>query len=160
MQTEKALWQSLKKGTEKDVHWTRVEAWAGAGIPDVNGAFVRASNGQQIAIEMWCELKVCRTRKFKTLDLWRPAQVAWQTKRSTVSRYLYNLISHPDTREIKIFGGHLVRELQEDADGTVVPDLVLKHRDPWSVFLDFVAATPPTWPTAPTAPNRGLREAA
>jgi hypothetical protein len=109
---------------------------------------------------MWCELKVCRTRKFKTLDLWRPAQVAWQTKRSTVSRYLYNLISHPEAREIKIFGGHLVRELQEDADGTVVPDLVLKYRDPWSVFLDFVASTPPTGPIASTAPNRGLREAA
>lgn len=160
MQTEKALWQSLKRGTEKDVHWTRVEAWAGAGIPDINGALVRASNGQQRSIEMWCELKVCRSKKFKTLDLWRPAQVAWQTKRSTVSRYLYNLISHPEAREIKIFGGHLVRDLQEDAEGTVVPDLVLKYRDPWSVFLDYVASTPPLWPTASTAPNRGLRDSA
>jgi len=140
MKTETELWKSIKARTSTSVHWTRIEARVGAGIPDINGAFLWPPQGQQSPIEIWVELKVCRTKAFKTSGLWRPAQVAWQTARSFNSTNVWNLVSHPDARVIRIYGGPKVAGLQFDETGEIPPDLVLPYGDPWSVFLGFAAA--------------------
>jgi hypothetical protein len=139
-ETETAIWKSLKRATEKDVHWTRIEARVGGGIPDINGAFLWPSNGQQTPIEMWVELKVCRTRSYKTAGLWRPAQIAWQTKRACVSPHVYNLVSHPEAQCIKIFDGSRAMDLQFDETGSIKPIEILKSPIDWSVFLGLVAS--------------------
>lgn len=140
MKTETAVWQSLKRATENKVHWTRIEARVGSGIPDVNGCLPCPSLGQRGAIEFWVELKVCRTKAYKTAGLWRPAQIAWQTKRSAFSPHVYNLVSHPDASMMKIYDGSLAADLQFDASGLVEPLKTLRFPVPWSEFLDFVAS--------------------
>lgn len=140
MNTEAALWKDIKRQTASDVHWTRIEARVGSGIPDLNGAFLWPSEGQQRPIEVWCELKVCKTKSYKTAGLWRPAQIAWQTARSLRSRNVWNLVSHPQARVVKIYNGSRIADLWDDAEGKTEPDQVLSYRDPWSMFLDLAAA--------------------
>ena len=140
MNTESALWKVIKRQTASDVHWTRIEARVGSGIPDLNGACLRRCNGQQIAIELWCELKVCKTKSYKTAGLWRPAQIAWQTARSRYSNTVWNLVSHPQSQSVKIYSGSRIADLWDDAEGKTEPDQVLSYRDPWSMFLDLAAA--------------------
>lgn len=140
MNTETALWKVIKRQTASNVHWTRIEARVGSGIPDVNGAFLWPSEGQQSPIEIWCELKVCKTKAFKTAGLWRPAQIAWQTARSRISPCVWNIVSHPQAEAVKIYNGSRIADLWDDSEGKTPPDLVLKYREPWSVFLDLAAA--------------------
>lgn len=142
MNTETAIWKDLKRKTDKDVHWTRVEARVGAGIPDINGAYLWPVRGQRRAIEIWCELKVCKTKSYKTAGLWRPAQIAWQTARSKYTDTVWNLVSHPQAEVIKIYSGAKLPLLWDDTSGKVEPDLVIRYRNPfdsWSVFLNLAA---------------------
>ena len=140
MKTETEMWKSIKSKTSASVHWTRIEARVGAGIPDINGAFLWPLQARESPIEIWVELKVCRTKAFKTAGLWRPAQVAWQTARSFNSTNVWNLVSHPEAQHTKIYGGSKVAGLQFDETGEIPPDMVLGYRDPWSVFLGFAAS--------------------
>lgn len=140
MKTETAIWQSLKRETSRDVHWTRIEARVGAGIPDINGAYQWPYKGQQSPIEIWVELKVCKTKAYKTAGLWRPAQIAWQTARSRVSPCVWNMVSHPESQSLRIYNGSRVADLWDDAMGKAEPDQTLSYRDPWSMFLDMAAA--------------------
>jgi len=143
MNTETALWKHLKSKTDKEVHWTRIEARVGAGIPDINGAYQRVVSGRLRGIEIWCELKVCKTKSYKTAGLWRPAQIAWQTARSKHNLCVWNLVSHPQTETVKIYSGSRIADLWDDSEGKIEPDLVIRYRNPydsWSMFLDFAAA--------------------
>ena len=45
MNTETALWKTIKRQTALNVHWTRIEARVGAGIPDINGAYLWPVSG-------------------------------------------------------------------------------------------------------------------
>jgi hypothetical protein len=138
--TETALWKHLKKETGRDVHWTRIEARVGAGIPDINGAYLWPVSGASRGIEIWCELKVCKTKKYKTAGLWRPAQIAWQTARSRYSNTVWNLVSHPEAEVIKIYSGIQIPHIWDDSTGSVVPDMVLGYHEPWSKFLELAAS--------------------
>lgn len=138
MKTESAVYQYLKRKLPQ-VAWQRVENWAGAGVPDVNGAFLWPANGREIGIEIWCELKVCKTKAYKTKDLWRPAQIAYQTRRSCISDGVWNLVSHPRAELLYIYSGSKVRDLSTDSTGSTEPDLILKYKEPWSTFLDLAA---------------------
>lgn len=140
MKTEAAIWQRLKRETGRNVHWTRIEARVGAGIPDINGAYQWPPQGQQSPIEIWVELKVCKTKAYKTAGLWRPAQIAWQMARSRVSPCVWNMVSHPDTQVLKIYNGSRIADLWDDSTGAGIADLVLKYDDPLAMFLDFAAA--------------------
>ena len=126
------LWKSLKAGTKSGVQWTRIEARVGAGIPDINGAM---SCG-----EFWLELKVCKTKKFKTAGLWRPHQVSWQYSRSTVFRNVWNVISHPEDDRIYFFRCDKIVDLNEP-DVLVEPDYVMDHPFDWGSALDFIRAS-------------------
>ena len=141
MNTETAVYKYLKRKLP-EVDWQRVENWAGAGLPDVNGAFRWPSNGRETGLEIWCELKVCKLKSFKTAGLWRPAQIAYQTKRSIVSDAIWNLVSHPQAEVLKIYSGSKVSALSTDSTdstGSIEPDLVLPFKGPWTTFLDLAA---------------------
>ena len=142
MNTETALWKAIKKHTSSDVHWTRIEARVGAGIPDINGAYQWPSQGRLRGIEIWCELKVCKTKSYKTAGLWRPAQIAWQTARSHKMRNVWNIVSHPQAEVVKIYSGARTADLWDDSEGKVEPDMVLRYHNPydsWSMFLELAA---------------------
>jgi hypothetical protein len=140
VKTEAEIWKRLKRETDRNVHWTRIEARVGAGIPDINGAYQWPPQGQQSPIEIWVELKVCKTKLYKTAGLWRPAQIAWQTARSRVSPCVWNIVSHPEAQVLRIYSGSRVADLWDDATGKVEPDQTLSYRDPLAMFLDFAAA--------------------
>ena len=140
MKTEAELWKDIKRKTASEVHWTRIEARVGAGVPDINGAFQRPSNGRQMGIEIWCELKVCKTKAYKTAGLWRPAQIAWQTARSRYCATLWNLVSHPQSQTVKIYNGSRIAGLWDDAEGKTPPDQTLEYGTTWAAFLDLAAS--------------------
>lgn len=140
MKTETAIWKRLCRETGRIVHWTRIEARVGAGIPDINGAFLWPPQGQQSPIEIWVELKVCKTKQFKPAGLWRPAQIAWQTARSRVSPCVWNMISHPEAEVLRIYNGSRITDLWDDTTGNIEPDQTLSYSDPLAMFLDFAAA--------------------
>jgi hypothetical protein len=139
MKTEAELWKDIKRKTASEVHWTRIEARVGAGVPDINGAFQRSSNGRQMGIEIWCELKVCKTKRYKTAGLWRPAQIAWQTARSKYCATLWNLVSHPQAGVVKIYNAQKIAGLWDDETGNLEPDQILEYGTTWSAFLDLAA---------------------
>ena len=140
MKTEAEIWKRLKRETDRVAHWTRIEARVGAGIPDINGAFLWPPQGQQSPIEIWVELKVCKTKAYKTAGLWRPAQIAWQTARSRVSPCVWNMVSHPESQSLRIYNGSRIADIWDDASGKTEPDQTLSYRDPLSMFLDMAAA--------------------
>lgn len=140
MNTEAELWKDIKRKTASEVHWTRIEARVGAGVPDINGAFQRSSNGQQRGIQIWCELKVCKTKRYKTAGLWRPAQIAWQTARARYVNTVWNMVSHPQAGVVKIYNGSRLAGLWDDETGNIEPDQVLEYGTTWSAFLDLAAA--------------------
>ena len=138
MNTETAVYKYLKRKLAQ-VDWQRVENWAGAGVPDVNGAFLWPANGREIGFEIWCELKVCKTKAYKTKDLWRPSQIAYITRRSCKFANIWNLVSHPQAEVLKIYSGSKVGGLSTDSTGSIEPDLVLPFKGPWTTFLDLAA---------------------
>ena len=139
MKTETEIWKRLSRETARIVHWTRIEARVGAGIPDINGAFLWPPQGQQSPIEIWVELKVCKTKAYKTAGLWRPAQIAWQTARSRVSSCVWNIVSHPQARVVKIYNAQKIAGLWDDDEGKTEPDQILEYGTTWSAFLDLAA---------------------
>ena len=140
MKTETEIWKRLSRETSRIVHWTRIEARVGAGIPDINGAFLWPPQGQQSPIEIWVELKVCKTKAYKTAGLWRPAQIAWQTARSRVSPCVWNMVSHPESESIMIYNGSRITDLWDDTEGKVEANQILSWGGTLAPFLDMAAA--------------------
>ena len=123
MAPEKKLWQDLKKTTSQKVLWTRLEAWVGAGIPDLNGVMLPDTAAPANGIEFWLELKVCKTKSLLLHSLWRPGQIAWQTARSRVCPNIFNLVSHPLGRCYYLYaGGKLSAIAEERGPCTIAPD--------------------------------------
>ena len=65
MKPESKLWKLLKKNTQGKIHWTRIESWAGSGIPDLHGI----SDG----VDVWVELKVTQSKQIRL----SPFQHSW-----------------------------------------------------------------------------------
>ena len=129
LSTEAGVWKSLQTATTKMVHWTRIEARVGAGIPDLNGAMTD--------LEFWLELKVVKTVSFKTEGLWRPGQVAWQMKRaaSTPDR-IWNLVSYPAGQSVRLYRGDKVLDLNRGMNA--VTDFETHLPPNWFAMLDFI----------------------
>lgn len=128
MAPEKKLWQDLKKATSTNVQWTRLEAWVGTGIPDLNGVILPTTVAPTNGIEFWLELKVCKTKSASLHSLWRPGQIAWQISRSRVCPNVFNLVHHPAGGRLYLYGGWQLTEL---TDGPMT-----KNRDPVTPLLD------------------------
>jgi hypothetical protein len=123
------MWQSLKKATPTGVEWTRLEARVGTGMPDINGATKFG--------EFWIELKVCKTKKFKTEGLWRPSQISWQYKRSEHYCNVWNVISHPAQELIHVYNCRDILALNT-SEQPPEADLVLSYPVPWQDMLDHI----------------------
>ncbi len=121
------MWNSLRS-SPLEVHWTRIEAWSGAGVPDVNGA---ASFG-----EFWLENKVSDAKVFKPDGLWRPAQIAWQTKRSMIFPNVWNLVSRPRADSVEIYSCKTLVELVTEGKGQ--PELVLSAPIKWELLYNHI----------------------
>lgn len=121
------MWNSLKQ-SPLEIHWTRVEAWSGAGVPDVNGA---AEFG-----EFWLENKVCTTNNAIDLSLWRPSQIAWQTRRSLIFPNVWNLVSRPRSHSVEIYSCKSLLELV--TNGSCQPELVLCAPVKWQLLYDHL----------------------
>jgi len=133
MKPEARLWNLLKDKTERLVEWTRIEARVGAGIPDLNGVLcIDASK------EFWLELKVCKTKRYSVTSLWRPGQIAWQTKRSRRLNNVFNLVSHPSGGVFYFYGGAKVQKLVEEGPLSVVPDLTMHRQLDVAQMLDYI----------------------
>jgi Holliday junction resolvase len=65
MGEEKKLWQTIKSGTEKLIHWSRIENMFTPGIPDLLGSV----NGKLFVVELKIPI-----RGYLYL---RPAQLSW-----------------------------------------------------------------------------------
>ena len=124
------MYQSFSKAAPS-IQWTRVEAWAGVGIPDVNGA---ASFG-----EFWIENKVCKSNTLQPLKLWRPSQIAWQTARSLRFRNVFNLVSRPRAGIIEIYLCDQLLKMVENQQ--VTPDLTLTEPVKWHLLINFIEQT-------------------
>lgn len=97
-------------------------------MPDVNGA---AEFG-----EFWLENKVCATNNAIGLDLWRPAQIAWQTKRSLIFPNVWNLVSRPRAQTVEIYSCKSLLELA--TKGSCQPELVLSAPVKWHLLFDHL----------------------
>ena len=122
------MYESLREATKTTTHWTRIEAWAGVGIPDVNGA---APFG-----EFWLENKVESRKAIQPVSLWRPAQIAWQTRRAAFFPNVFNLVSRPRAEVVEIFSCSKLLDLVSNAE--TPPDLVLAAPVKWQDLLDFL----------------------
>lgn len=122
------MYESLREATKTTIHWTRIEAWAGVGIPDVNGA---APFG-----EFWLENKVESRKAIQPVSLWRPAQIAWQTRRAAFFPNVFNLVSRPRAEIVEIFSCAKLLNLVENAQ--TPPDLVLCAPVKWQILVEFL----------------------
>jgi len=120
-QPERSLWNRWNNATKELVDWTRLEAWVGSGIPDMNG-IVRCDSLQKCkGQELWVELKVVKTKGVIVKNLWRPQQIAWQTKRCLYACNVFNLVSHPDRQSLKIYLGSTIKRLVDEGPLSVAP---------------------------------------
>jgi len=130
---EAQLWSKLKKSTENRVDWTRIEARVGAGIPDVNGVF-----DDDTRLEIWIELKICKTIGYRPQKLWRPAQIAWQTKRSKKMLNVWNLVGHPSCSAYYLYNAVKLQRLVEHGPSSVDPCLLMVGRLDDEQLLQYI----------------------
>ena len=87
-QTEKTLYQALKKNLPR-VHWQRVETGAiSTGVPDVNGCWQGS--------EFWVELKIGVIQSVKL----SPQQCAWHMRRASSGGVSWIFASDPSSRKL------------------------------------------------------------
>ena len=131
---ESQLWSKLKQGTKASgVFWTRLETWATPGVPDVHG--VKESTS------FWIELKVSQLKVLRKVDL-RPHQIAWQAQYSNQGGSVWNLVAHPSSSSLKLFGGSRSIELAEGTKDreALIPDWETGSPYDWTGLLDFIIA--------------------
>ena len=107
-----------------------MEARVGSGIPDVNGAVP--------GFEFWLELKVCRRKDFDTRGLWRPSQLAFQTKRCKIFPNVWNLIGHEASPCLYLYAGADVLALHTDGPGAASPCLVMQGVRELPLIVDYM----------------------
>jgi hypothetical protein len=131
---ESQLWSKLKQGTKASgVFWTRLETWATPGVPDVHGV--------KDGTSFWIELKVSQLKVLRKVDL-RPHQIAWQAQYSNQGGSVWNLVAHPSSSSLKLFGGERAMELAEGTKDreALIPDWETGSPYDWTGLLDFIIA--------------------
>lgn len=93
-QTEKTLYQAMKKNLPR-VHWQRVETGAlSTGVPDVNGCWQGS--------EFWVELKIGVIQSVKL----SPQQCAWHMRRASSGGVSWIFASDPSSRKLWMVSGN------------------------------------------------------
>ncbi len=96
MKPESKLWKLVKKNTEKNIHWTRIESWAGSGIPDLHGI----SDG----IDIWVELKVTQSNHIRL----SPFQHSWHFRHTLHGGRAFIMLQTLKQRLLYIFPSFLL----------------------------------------------------
>jgi hypothetical protein len=110
---EQKLWDNLRKHTSDLVDWTRIETGATTqGVPDLD-AILKALNS---GLEFKLELKVCVLKGYKTSSLWRPMQIAWQQRRTSLGGRVWNLVHHPASSSLYLYHGTTLRYLATSSE--------------------------------------------
>ena len=129
---ETKFWNIIKKQTEGMCHWSRIESYTATGIPDLSGAY----KGN----EAWFELKVLTTRNDKSYPVFRPLQIAWQTLRTQHGGRVYNLVHHPSSHTLNIFGGE--RAIQIAGNGeSWTPDWSSPTPYDWTGIINHILSS-------------------
>jgi len=88
-------------------------------------------------LEFWLELKVIKTVSARTEGLWRPGQVAWQTRRCRETPdSVWNAVSHPAAQSVMLYRGDKVFDLNRGLAAT--PDFETHLPPNWFAMLDFI----------------------
>jgi hypothetical protein len=93
-------------------------------------------NGAAPFGEFWLENKVEERKIIQPVSLWRPNQIAWQTRRSAILPNVFNLVSRPRAGVVEIFS--CVKLLDLVVKGQATPDLVLDAPVKWEILIDFL----------------------
>ena len=91
MKKETKFWNVIKKNTGHLVHWTRIESWAGQGIPDLHGI----RQGRTVFVE----LKVTESDRINL----SPFQIAWNYKHVLHGGRSFIMLQHLKGRSLYIF---------------------------------------------------------
>ena len=93
-QTEKKLYQAMKKNLSR-VHWQRIETGAiSTGVPDVNGCFGGS--------DFWVELKIGKVESIKL----SAQQCAWHMRRASSGGVTWIFASDPSSRQLWLISGN------------------------------------------------------
>ena len=129
---ESQLWYKLRDGTKDlGVFWTRLESWASPGVPDLHGII----NGHPF----WLELKVHRLKSLKSITL-RPHQISWQIRYSMNKGSVWNLVHHPSSSTLNIYGGEKAIELAESKD-PLTPDWSSPTPYDWTGLINHILSS-------------------
>lgn len=93
---EAALWQRLKAACGARIDFDRIESATSVGFPDLIASAVYIQEYNPVCFDFYLELKVSKTKKLEK-DLWKPTQIAWQTRASRRLRMVYNLVHRPSS---------------------------------------------------------------
>tara|TARA_R100001510_G_scaffold6784_1_gene5275 strand:- start:17 stop:583 length:567 start_codon:yes stop_codon:yes gene_type:complete len=99
---ESTFWKNVKDITP-NIHWTRIETYGTPGLPDLLGVFLHEPKN----ISFWCELKIAKGHQL----LLSPFQISWNVKRFSLCQDNFIMAKIPETREVCLWSGSLVREL-------------------------------------------------
>ena len=99
---ESNFWKNIKEITP-NIYWTRIETYGTPGLPDLLGVCMHEPKN----ISFWCELKIAKGHQL----LLSPFQISWNVKRFSLCQDNFVMAKIPETREICLWSGSLVREL-------------------------------------------------
>ena len=129
---ESQLWYKLRDGTKDlGVFWTRLESWASPGVPDLHGIV----NDHPF----WLELKVHRLKSLKSITL-RPHQIAWQTRYSMNGGSVYNLVHHPSSSTLNIYGGQRAMQIAGNGESWT-PDWSCPTPYDWTGIINHILSS-------------------
>lgn len=96
---ESQFWQLIKKATNKNIHWMRLESWSMAGLPDLHGIVE--------GVEVWCELKVSRGSRV----VLSPHQISWLMKRWRLGGNSFIIIYTPSDSLTRVYRGDRAKDI-------------------------------------------------
>jgi hypothetical protein len=123
---EADLWRKIRNGTKSlGIHWSRVESWAGPGVPDLNGCY----KGH----EFWIELKVRRSKRI----IFRPHQMVWHYSRIKAGGSSFIVIGDPRSGVVDLYTGSVVRRLIEDGAVDPIWSSLIRKCD-WRAMVEAI----------------------
>ena len=132
MKPETKFWKLVKQKTEHKIHWTRIESWAGQGIPDLFGI----SEG----INVFVELKVTKSN---SLGL-SPFQMSWHYNHILNGGRSFIMLQHLSQRLLCVvpcFHIHSPSSIALDSSPQYSVKLPASPAD-WAAVVDFLLHSP------------------
>ena len=132
MKPETKFWKLVKQKTGHKIHWTRIESWAGQGIPDLFGI----SEG----INVFVELKVTSSNKINI----SPFQKVWNIKHTLHGGRSFIMLQHLSQRALYIFPCSVLHSSLSITPATAPQYRVALPASPaaWEAVVEFLLHSP------------------